>query len=67
MFPEEFLQEFGQESRQLKEQFPEALVARGADDHFVVITSLERVYYADIGGLDSVGVTTALIKCVKEF
>ena len=24
----------------LKEQFPEALVARGADDHFVVITSL---------------------------
>ena len=34
--------------------------------NLVVITSLERVYYADIGGLDSVGVTTALIKCVKE-
>ena len=35
-------------------------------ENLVVITSLERVYYADISGLDSVGITQTLIRCVKE-
>lgn len=34
--------------------------------NLVIITSLERVYYADTSGLDSVGITQTLIRCVKE-